>query len=169
MKVGFIVLGQIEHGMASNLLQARHDITVYKRSPRKADDLIARGARNAVSIAEVCGSDAVMTMLSYDKAVEHLELGQEGIVASLAKSAIHISSNTISVGLAEQLTAAHVKAGQHFVSTPVFGRPDAAAAGNYLFFQPAPKHREAHLPTGRRRQRTNDEIAECGSRRFRVA
>jgi 3-hydroxyisobutyrate dehydrogenase-like beta-hydroxyacid dehydrogenase len=129
MKVGFIGLGQMGHGMASNLLQAGHDVTVYNRSPGKADDLIARGARNAVSIAEVCGSDAVMTMLSDDKVVEHVALGENGIAANMAKSAIHISSSTISVSLAERLTAAHAKAGQRFLSAPVFGRPDAAAAG----------------------------------------
>jgi 3-hydroxyisobutyrate dehydrogenase-like beta-hydroxyacid dehydrogenase len=69
-----------------------------------------------------------MTMLADDKAVEHMALGEGGIVASLPHSAIHISSSTISVGLSERLTEAHAKAGQRFVSAPVFGRPDAAAA-----------------------------------------
>jgi len=129
MKVGFIGLGQMGHGMASNLLQAGHDVTVYNRSPGKDDDLVARGAHKAASIAEVCSGDAVMTMLADDKAAEHVALGAGGIVANLAKSAIHISSSTISVELSERLTAAHAKAGQRFVSAPVFGRPDAAAAG----------------------------------------
>lgn len=88
MKVGFVGLGQMGHGMASNLLRAGHDVAVYNRSPGKADDLIARGARNAASIAEVCGSDVVMTMLADDKAVEHVALGEAGIVANLAESAI---------------------------------------------------------------------------------
>jgi 3-hydroxyisobutyrate dehydrogenase-like beta-hydroxyacid dehydrogenase len=37
--------------------------------------------------------------------------------------------STISVALAEKLAQAHGRGGQHFVSAPVFGRPDAAAAG----------------------------------------
>jgi 3-hydroxyisobutyrate dehydrogenase-like beta-hydroxyacid dehydrogenase len=117
------------HGMASNLLRAGHDVAVYNRSPGKAEDLIARGARNATSIAEACDGNVVMTMLADDKAVEHAALGAAGIVANLAKSAIHISSSTISVGLSERLTLAHAKAEQRFVSAPVFGRPDVAAAG----------------------------------------
>jgi len=129
MKVGFIGLGQMGRGMASNLVQAGHEVAVYNRTPGKAEDLLARGARKAVSIADACGGDAVMTMLSDDKAVEEVALGEGGIVASLAKSAIHVSSSTISVALSERLTAAHEKAGQRFVSAPVFGRPDAAAAG----------------------------------------
>jgi 3-hydroxyisobutyrate dehydrogenase-like beta-hydroxyacid dehydrogenase len=129
MKIGFIGLGQMGHGMASNLLKAGHDVTVYNRSPGKAEDLVARGARKAASVAEACGGDAVMTMLADDKAAEHVALDEGGIVASLAKSAIHVSSSTISVELSERLTKAHAKAGQCFVSAPVFGRPDVAAAG----------------------------------------
>jgi 3-hydroxyisobutyrate dehydrogenase-like beta-hydroxyacid dehydrogenase len=41
---------------------------------------------------------------------------------------VHVSSSTISVALAEKMTAAHAKNGQRFVSAPVFGRPEAAAA-----------------------------------------
>jgi 3-hydroxyisobutyrate dehydrogenase-like beta-hydroxyacid dehydrogenase len=42
---------------------------------------------------------------------------------------MHLSSSTISVALSEALTKAHAKVGQHFVAAPVFGRPEAAAAG----------------------------------------
>ena len=37
--------------------------------------------------------------------------------------------STISVALAERLASAHQAAGQRFVAAPVFGRPEAAAAG----------------------------------------
>jgi 3-hydroxyisobutyrate dehydrogenase-like beta-hydroxyacid dehydrogenase len=37
--------------------------------------------------------------------------------------------STISVALSERLSAAHAAAGRRFVAAPVFGRPDAAAAG----------------------------------------
>ena len=48
---------------------------------------------------------------------------------SLRKGAIHVSMSTISVALSERLAAAHATAGQRFVAAPVFGRPEAAAAG----------------------------------------
>jgi 3-hydroxyisobutyrate dehydrogenase-like beta-hydroxyacid dehydrogenase len=128
MKIGFIGLGQMGHGMAANLLRAGHEVTVYNRSPGKAGELVARGAREAASVAEACGGDAVMTMLADDKAAAQVALGEDGIVANLAKSAIHISSSTISVELSARLTEAHGQAGQRFAAAPVFGRPDAAAA-----------------------------------------
>jgi 3-hydroxyisobutyrate dehydrogenase-like beta-hydroxyacid dehydrogenase len=55
--------------------------------------------------------------------------GAHGILTNLGANAVHVSASTISVELAERLTDEHSKAGQHFVSAPVFGRPQVAAAG----------------------------------------
>ena len=129
MKVGFIGFGRMGAGMAANLLEAGHDVTVYNRTRAKAEALIARGAKPAASVAEACKGDAVVTMLANDEAVESVVLGHDGIVASLAAGALHVSSSTISVALSERLTKAHAKARQRFVAAPVFGRPDVAAAG----------------------------------------
>jgi 3-hydroxyisobutyrate dehydrogenase-like beta-hydroxyacid dehydrogenase len=129
VKIGFLGLGQMGQGMAGNLIAAGHQLTVYNRSPGKTDALLKRGATAAKTPAEACHGDAVITMLADDKAVEEVAFGEDGIIATLPKSAIHISSSTISVAMSEKLTQAHAKAGQLFVAAPVFGRPDAAAAG----------------------------------------
>jgi 3-hydroxyisobutyrate dehydrogenase-like beta-hydroxyacid dehydrogenase len=50
------------------------------------------------------------------------------MLEALPRGAIHLSMSTISVALAERLTAAHAARGSIFVAAPVFGRPDAAAA-----------------------------------------
>jgi 3-hydroxyisobutyrate dehydrogenase-like beta-hydroxyacid dehydrogenase len=127
MNVGFIGIGRMGAGMAANLLKAGHRVTVYNRTPGKARSLIAQGAHLAHCIGEACQGDAVNTMLADDEAVESIALGSGGIVASLAAGAMHISSSTISVALSHRLADAH--AGQQFIAVPVFGRPDAAAAG----------------------------------------
>jgi 3-hydroxyisobutyrate dehydrogenase-like beta-hydroxyacid dehydrogenase len=129
MKVGFIGLGHMGAGMAANLLKAGHELTVYNRTRARAEPLAAHGAKIASTPAEACAGDAVVTMLANDDAVESVVFGPKGVLASLAKGAIHISSSTISVALSERLTQAHAEAGQRFVAAPVFGRPDAAAAG----------------------------------------
>jgi len=128
MKIGFVGLGQMGSHMARNLLKAGHEVTVFNRSPEKAHDLVAEGAARAASVAEACHGEAVFTMLAIDEAVENVTLGQGGIVASLRRGAVHISSSTISVRLARRLAAAHAAAGQRYVAAPVFGRPAAAAA-----------------------------------------
>jgi 3-hydroxyisobutyrate dehydrogenase-like beta-hydroxyacid dehydrogenase len=74
-------------------------------------------------------SDAVITMLANDQAVENVVFGNSGVLRSLPRNAVHISCSTISVTLSKRLAVAHQAAGQHFLAAPVFGRPDAAAAG----------------------------------------
>src|SRR5579884_3606060 len=128
MKVGFIGLGNMGAPMAANLLKGGHELTVYNRTAAKAQALVAQGARLAKSPAEASKGEVVFTMLADDRAVEDVVFAESGIVSAMAKHTIHVSSSTISVALAEKLTSEHAKQGQRFVSAPVFGRPEAAAA-----------------------------------------
>jgi len=129
MKVGFIGLGHMGAGMAENLLRAGHEVTVYNRTASKARALVDRGARPAATVADACRGDAVLTMLADDGAVEAVVFGEGGLLQSLGTDTIHVSTSTIGVAMSERLAAAHERAGQRFVAAPVFGRPDAAAAG----------------------------------------
>jgi 3-hydroxyisobutyrate dehydrogenase-like beta-hydroxyacid dehydrogenase len=128
MKVGVIGMGNMGSGIAASLLRAGHEVAVYNRTPSKAQTLEKQGARLAAKVAEACRGDAVITMLADDSAVESVAFGDAGVIASLSKGAVHVSSSTISVALSERLAAAHAARGQRFVSAPVFGRPEAAAA-----------------------------------------
>jgi 3-hydroxyisobutyrate dehydrogenase-like beta-hydroxyacid dehydrogenase len=138
MQVGFIGLGRMGSGMAANLLAAGHTLTVYNRSPVKAEPLIGKGARLAKTPGEAARGEVVITMLADDHALEHVVLAHGGILEALAPGAIHLSMSTISVALAERLAAAHREKGQELVSAPVFGRPEAAASAK-LFIVAAGK------------------------------
>jgi 3-hydroxyisobutyrate dehydrogenase-like beta-hydroxyacid dehydrogenase len=129
MNVGFIGLGRMGVGMAVNLLKAGHYLTVYNRTPAKAEALVMKGATAASSIADACRGDAVITMLANDEAVENIVFGRDGVITNLWSGALHVSSSTISVSLSQRLSEEHAKKGQQFVSAPVFGRPEVAAAG----------------------------------------
>lgn len=147
MKVGFIGLGHMGTGMASNLLKAGHDVIVYNRTPERTRPLAARGARVASSIAEVCAADAVITMLANDAALEEVVLGPAGVVNHLPAGTLHVSTSTISVALARRLAEEHGKRSQPFVSAPVFGRPDAAAAAKlFVVMAGDPGARETAAP-----------------------
>lgn len=127
MKIGFLGLGQMGHGMAANLIKAGHEVTLYNRSRDKAVGLDAPIAATPGQAA--AGKEVVFTMLAHDAALEAVMHGPEGVIAHLPQGAIHVSSSTISVATAEALAKAHEAAGQKLISAPVFGRPDAAAAG----------------------------------------
>ena len=133
MKIGFIGLGRMGAGMAHNLLRAGNELTVYNRSREKAEVLSKEGARVADSPADACSdADAVFTMLADDPAVEQVVFGEQGVASALRKSAVHISSSTISTALSRRLAAEHASRGQGYLSAPVFGRPEAAEGKKLL-------------------------------------
>ncbi|WP_314372511.1 NAD(P)-dependent oxidoreductase [Sphingomonas paucimobilis] len=124
MKIGFIGLGQMGAAMASNLVQAGHDVTVWNRSPDKTEPLVAAGATRAERPVDAAQGDVVMTMLADDAALETVVFGTDGIAGA---PALHIGHSTISLALADRLADTAGPSG--YVSAPVFGRPPAAAAG----------------------------------------
>lgn len=128
-KIAFIGLGNMGGAIAANLIRAGLDVTLYNRTRQKLAPLLAIGGHAAASVAEACANaDILVTMLADDAAEDAVSLGDDGAAAHLRKDALHISHSTIGVATARRLAEAHEKAGQHFLSAPVFGRPDVAAA-----------------------------------------
>jgi 3-hydroxyisobutyrate dehydrogenase-like beta-hydroxyacid dehydrogenase len=147
MKVGFIGLGQMGSGMAGNLLKAKHEVSIYNRTAGKTENLVCLGAKAPGQISIVSMNDAVITMLANDAAVENVVFGNSGVLKSLPRNAVHISCSTISVTLSKRLAEAHETAGQHFLAAPVFGRPDAAAAGKlFVVVAGKPGIIESYMP-----------------------
>lgn len=147
MKVGFIGLGLMGSAMARNLLKAGHDVTVCDRTPERPRARAVDGAKVAATVAEACRVDVLITMLASDAVVEEAVLGPDGVVSHLRAGALHISSSTISVALSRRLADAHRSKRQRFVSAPVFGRPDAAAAARpYVLVAGKPAARNAAMP-----------------------
>jgi 3-hydroxyisobutyrate dehydrogenase-like beta-hydroxyacid dehydrogenase len=129
MKLGFIGLGRMGSSMARNLLRAGHLVTVQNRSREKAEALAAEGIRIAASPADACRDvEAVLTMLTDDRAVDEVAFGESGVASALAPGAIHISCSTIGTAMARHLAGEHALRGQGYLSAPVFGRPEAAEA-----------------------------------------
>src|ERR1700712_1601693 len=64
MRVAFLGMGRMGRLMASHVLSAGHELTIWNRTPGKADELVSRGAREAASVEEaVKQADAVVMML----------------------------------------------------------------------------------------------------------
>lgn len=142
MRVAFIGLGNMGEHMARSLLTAGHEVTVWNRTTSKAEKLLSDGARVARSPADAAhNAEVAITMLADDHAVESAVMGRDGLVETLPKGAAHVSSSTISVALSQRLMKEHSERSQHYITAPVFGRPEAAAAAK-LFVVAAGK-REA--------------------------
>ncbi len=126
MEVGFIGLGAMGRAMAANLIEAGHTVRVWNRSRPPVEELAGRGAE-PVSEARLAFGGVVFSMLADDAAAREVFLGQ-GLLEGAPPGTVHVNMATISVRLAEHLGAEHWRNGVWYVSAPVFGRPDMAAA-----------------------------------------
>jgi len=130
MKLGFVGLGNMGSGIARNLIKAGHTLTVYNRTKSRAEELQPLGAKVAGTPGDAASdAEVVITMLADDHAMEAVVFGPGNILESLPSAAVHVGMSTISVALSRRLAALHKEKRQSYIAAPVFGRPDAAAAG----------------------------------------
>lgn len=128
MKVGFIGLGAMGSAMASNLIKAGHEVTVWNRSPGPTAPLASLGARVVKTADRAAQGDVLFSMLANDQAVRSVFF-DDGLLDGMDKGTVHVNHATISVALAREMADAHASRGLDYVAAPVFGRPDVAAAG----------------------------------------
>lgn len=115
--------------MAKKLIDAGYHLQVYNRSAEKADELDPSAITRCSSPADAAKNvPVVITMLSDDKVVEEATTGKDGVLTTLQKGGIHISMSTISPDVSKRLGERHKAAGSTYLTSPVFGRPEAAAA-----------------------------------------
>jgi 3-hydroxyisobutyrate dehydrogenase-like beta-hydroxyacid dehydrogenase len=140
MKIAFLGLGRMGAGIAANLIRAGHEVAVWNRSAQKAQSLVSQGATQAATPkAAAAGSEVVLTMLADDAALDEVLGGSDGLLQGLARGALHVSLSTISVATADRIAAAHRAHGQRYLSAPVFGRPEAAAAAKLFIVAAGPE------------------------------
>ena len=128
MKIGFIGLGQMGRGMARRLLDSGCALTVWNRSRAAAETFAGSGAAIAKRPEELLDADVVITMLADDAAVEAVWIAS-GLAGRMPASAVHLNMASVSVRMARRLAETHRAGSGQYVSAPVFGRPEAAAAG----------------------------------------
>lgn len=128
MKVGFLGLGGMGAAMATRLVQAGLEVTVWNRSAAACEPLVALGAARAEEVGELFGLDVVISMLADDQAIRGVLL-DSGALERARPGLIHLSMSTLSLDCVEALDQAHQRQGIAFVAAPVFGRTDVAEAG----------------------------------------
>ena len=139
MRVGFIGLGSMGAGMSRNLIKAGHDLVVYNRTRSRAQELRSLGAKVADTASEAAAEvEALVTMLADDRSVQDVIFEPGRAIESLPAGAVHISMSTISVDLSRRFAKSHAEKHQNYIAAPVFGRPDAAAAGKLFIVSAGP-------------------------------
>jgi 2-hydroxy-3-oxopropionate reductase len=129
-KVGFIGLGIMGKPMARNLMEAEYELTVYNRSPEKAQELGKEGASVAASPREVAEkSDIVITMLPDSPDVRNVVAGEDGVLEGIREGALLVDMSTISPVVTKELAAEVKEKGASMLDAPVSGGDVGAIEG----------------------------------------
>jgi 3-hydroxyisobutyrate dehydrogenase len=130
-KVAFLGLGVMGYPMAGHLKTKGHDVTVYNRSPARAEKWVEEfGGRRAPAPSEAAkGQEFVFACVGNDDDLRAVTTGAEGAFESLEKSAVFVDHTTASAIAARELAAIAKAQGFGFVDAPVSGGQAGAEAG----------------------------------------
>jgi 3-hydroxyisobutyrate dehydrogenase len=134
MKIAFIGLGHMGAPMAMNLLKAGHELTVFDVVKANVQALTEAGAAAAGS-AKACaaGGELVITMLPSSPHVKAVYLGEDGVLAGVAKGVTLIDSSTIDPHTAREVALKAGAQGNAMADAPVSGGTGGAQAGTLTF------------------------------------
>jgi len=162
MKIAFIGLGHMGAPMARNLLKAGHELVVFDVVKSNVDALVAAGASPSTS-AKVCAASGqlVITMLPSSPHVRSVYLGEDGVLAGVARGVTLVDSSTIDPHTAREVAAEALRRGNPMADAPVSGGTGGAEAGTLTFMVGAtPEIFEAIKPI---LSHMGKNIVHCGS------
>ncbi|MCX7585209.1 NAD(P)-dependent oxidoreductase [Phenylobacterium sp. 58.2.17] len=128
MKVAFVGLGVMGFPMAGHLAKAGHDVTVFNRSPQKAQAWAEQhpGAAVATVAEAAAGAEIVFLCVGNDDDVR-------GVVAqalpTMAAGAIIVDHTTTSAKVAREMAELAGQGGRWFIDAPVSGGQAGAENG----------------------------------------
>ena len=134
-RVALLGLGAMGAGMAASWLNKGFPLTVWNRTPAKAEALAAMGARAAETPGAAAeGADVIVAMVADDAASRAVWLGASGALSGAKRGAICIESSTLSPEWVRELAGLAKARGCRFLDAPIGANRQAAAAGQLVFF-----------------------------------
>ena len=132
--IGFIGLGRMGSGMASNLLKKGFSLRVLDIDTQAMAHLGTLGATAARDVADVAREcDIIITMLPTSVEVEAVACGANGLFAHGRKGAILLDMSTIDPLATDRLHVQAQRAGMTVVDAPVGRLAEHADRGESLF------------------------------------
>jgi 3-hydroxyisobutyrate dehydrogenase-like beta-hydroxyacid dehydrogenase len=133
-KLAFIGLGLMGTPMATRLLAAGHDVTVWNRTAEKTERLTKHGAVAASTPMEaVARVDAAITMVTNAEALEQVVFGERGVAGGLTPGQLLIDMSTVGPD-AVRSVAARLPEGVAMVDAPVRGSVPQATTGRLAIY-----------------------------------
>jgi 3-hydroxyisobutyrate dehydrogenase len=130
-KVAFLGLGVMGFPMAGHLVKAGHEVTVYNRTAKKAEEWVAKhkGKKAATPAEAAKGADLVCACVGNDDDLRSIVYGDQGAFAGMGKGVTFVDHTTASAIVARELDEEAKKRGFGFLDAPVSGGQAGAENG----------------------------------------
>ena len=158
-KVSFLGLGVMGGAIARHIGNAGHELTIYNRSPIRAEKwqeanpgLAARVAESPAEAAR--GADVVITCVGNDDDLADVVLGPQGVFSTLGKGGVFIDHTTVSARIARQIAVEARDLQIHCIDAPMSGGPRRGL----------PRRSSAGMTSARAPTRSASTSATCGAR-----
>ena len=147
-RVAVLGMGIMGSRIARNLLNAKLPVTVFNRTPARAEPLLAAGAAWASTPAEAAqNAELVLSVVADDAASHEVWLGENGALEAMARGALMVECATLSPDWVQSLHGEARQRGVHFIDAPLGGGKAMVEAGTLsLFVGAAPEDLEAARP-----------------------
>jgi 3-hydroxyisobutyrate dehydrogenase-like beta-hydroxyacid dehydrogenase len=128
--VGFIGLGRMGFGMASNLAKAEVPLTVYDARPQATDACVALGASAAAGPADLAARvEYLFLCLPTETEVDDVLFGKQGVVTTSSNGLVIVDTTTMNCRAALRLAEKSEQAGLSYSDCPISGMPFRAENG----------------------------------------
>lgn len=131
--IGFLGLGIMGKAMASNLVKAGFNVTVWNRNPAKCDELVLQGAHLGTSPKDITKHcDITFAMVSDPDAALALCQGPDGVLAGIGSGRGYVDMSTVDNTTSKAISNLITQAGGRFLEAPVSGTKKPAEDGTLI-------------------------------------
>ncbi len=133
-KVAFLGLGVMGYPMAGHLAAAGHQVTVYNRTPSKAEAWVAQHGGSAAATPREAsgGAEFVMACVGNDDDLRSVCVGIDGAFVTMGEGSVFVDHTTVSAAVTRKMFAAAAGAGIGFVDAPISGGQAGAENGQLV-------------------------------------
>lgn len=138
--LGWIGAGRMGAAMASLVLEAGHDLTVFNRTRAKVEPLVDLGAKVAERLEDLGACDIVFVTVASSEDLLAVLGGESGLLAGTDLPRIVVDCSTVSAEASEKARAMTSSKGVEYLAAPVSGNPKVVRAGLMTMVVSGPRH-----------------------------
>ncbi|BAQ73017.1 3-hydroxyisobutyrate dehydrogenase [Pseudomonas sp. Os17] len=130
--LGFAGIGLMGLPMCRRLLAAGYELTVWNRNPQKCAPLVAAGARQVATPAQLCEhADLVLLCLANTDVVREVVFGVDGVAQGARAGQLLLDLSSLEPSATRDMAAALARdTGMTWVDAPVSGGTTGAESGS---------------------------------------